>query len=846
MLVAGISQSGETIDTVWAMEAAKERGARLIALSNVPGSQATRISAGVLYTHAGPEIGVASTKAFTTQLVALYLLALYLRQQQGRAIEPEPARAARPPAAGDLRGAGARGRDRGARRARYHTATDFLFLGRGIHFPVALEGALKLKEISYIHAEGYPAGEMKHGPIALIDENLPVVAIATGKRVFEKVKSNLQEVKARDGNVIVVTDRDPAELDGVADHVLRVPALPEALSADRDGRSRSSSSPTRSASAAAPTSTSRATSPRASPSSSAVPPPRGAAGQEHFRSTLLSGRSPRSVETSRIPGSAAPYERTGRMRIFRWRPGSVGVTFCLTLLLGAAASSADVIHLIASESARVAAVSSHSDGGFTVAWTQDGSAGSYFAQLYLQRFDVGGTPAAPRRLVAETLLSHYVLVSTDTGGNDLVVWLEGLGQPHTDVQLVAAAFSTSGEPLWGPTVITSLSSGGWRSESVAPSPAGGWIAAWIGSQPVPPDTVLVQARRLDPVTGAGEATTILDPGLHPGPTTLAVAGSASRMLLVWGEKIGDGPEDTSTYRAFGQLLDGQGQPAAPIRDLGVAGIGPRAILDLQAAGFGQDRFFAAWNTKASQTSPRLIGGLALNGDVPVGSPFVIRSSDLDRASPLSLGVDGVGRAILGWWEETFVPPGISREVVYRFSVNSAPLSGLEEVSSFPGFNSTSPAAVSAAPDGHWIAVWPSVAGIDALLGVSVDGCATETNALCLTGNRFRVTATYHDHLGRDGVGVAAPLTSESGTFWFFSPDNVELILKVVDACSHPDFHNFWVFASGLTDVQVHLEVVDTWTGATWERDTALGEPFPPALDTAAFDTCEATPARSNP
>ncbi|MBP7586330.1 MAG: glutamine--fructose-6-phosphate transaminase (isomerizing) [Thermoanaerobaculia bacterium] len=229
VLVAGISQSGETIDTVWAMEAAKERGARLIALSNVPGSQATRISSGTLYTHAGPEIGVASTKAFTTQLVAFYLLALYLRQQLGREIEADLlAPLAHLPQA--IAEALALESEIEKLSRRYHTATDFLFLGRGIQYPVALEGALKLKEISYIHAEGYPAGEMKHGPIALIDEHLPVVAIATGKRVFEKTKSNLQEVKARDGKVIVVTDRDPAELDGVADHVLRVPALPEALS----------------------------------------------------------------------------------------------------------------------------------------------------------------------------------------------------------------------------------------------------------------------------------------------------------------------------------------------------------------------------------------------------------------------------------------------------------------------------------------------------------------------------------------------------------------------------------------------------------------------------------------
>jgi glucosamine--fructose-6-phosphate aminotransferase (isomerizing) len=228
VLVAGISQSGETIDTVWAMEAARERGARLIAVSNVLGSQATRISSGVLYTHAGPEIGVASTKAFTTQLVALYLLALYLRQQQGHAPDAEllAPLAHLPQAVAEALELEPE-LDELARQLQ--NASDFLYLGRGIDYPIALEGALKLKEISYIHAEGYPAGEMKHGPIALIDETLPVVAIATGHRVFEKVRSNLQEVKARDGQVIAVTDHDPSELDGVADRVVRVPSLSEHL-----------------------------------------------------------------------------------------------------------------------------------------------------------------------------------------------------------------------------------------------------------------------------------------------------------------------------------------------------------------------------------------------------------------------------------------------------------------------------------------------------------------------------------------------------------------------------------------------------------------------------------------
>jgi glucosamine--fructose-6-phosphate aminotransferase (isomerizing) len=227
VLAVGVSQSGETADTLSAMEAARERGALLACICNVPESQATRISEGTLLTHAGPEIGVASTKAFTTQLVAFYLLALYLRQCRGEAIPQALLRdlSHLPQAVEDAIVPEKAIEEMARRHAR---ASDFLYLGRGINYPIALEGALKLKEISYIHAEGYPAGEMKHGPIALIDEQLPVVAVATGTRVFEKMLSNLQEVKARDGHTIVVTDR-PADVGDVADEVLAVPSVGELL-----------------------------------------------------------------------------------------------------------------------------------------------------------------------------------------------------------------------------------------------------------------------------------------------------------------------------------------------------------------------------------------------------------------------------------------------------------------------------------------------------------------------------------------------------------------------------------------------------------------------------------------
>ena len=228
MVAVGISQSGETADTLSAMEAARERGAMLLAVCNVQGSEATRISEGVVYTHAGPEIGVASTKAFTTQLVALYLLALHLRQVRGLEVPEMLIRdLTQVPQAVD-RALAEEPRIEKLARA-YHRAENFLYLGRGNNYPIALEGALKLKEISYIHAEGYPAGEMKHGPIALIDEDMPVVAIATGATVYDKVKSNMQEVQARDGIVIAVTDREPEDLAEEADEVIPVPRVSETL-----------------------------------------------------------------------------------------------------------------------------------------------------------------------------------------------------------------------------------------------------------------------------------------------------------------------------------------------------------------------------------------------------------------------------------------------------------------------------------------------------------------------------------------------------------------------------------------------------------------------------------------
>ncbi|HYU45343.1 MAG TPA: glutamine--fructose-6-phosphate transaminase (isomerizing) [Terriglobales bacterium] len=235
-----ISQSGETADTIAAQREAKAKGSKTIAICNVVGSMITREAAGTIYTHAGPEIGVASTKAFTGQLTALYLFALYLAQVRGT-ITQEQAKVAvqelmRIP--GKLEQILTHDEACDELAKTYIRAQDFLFLGRGIHYPIALEGALKLKEISYIHAEGYPAGEMKHGPNALIDENLPVVIVATRDVTspqsmvrYEKTISNLQEVKARSGIVIALATEGDEDIKHDADHVLYVPPAPEELSA---------------------------------------------------------------------------------------------------------------------------------------------------------------------------------------------------------------------------------------------------------------------------------------------------------------------------------------------------------------------------------------------------------------------------------------------------------------------------------------------------------------------------------------------------------------------------------------------------------------------------------------
>jgi glucosamine--fructose-6-phosphate aminotransferase (isomerizing) len=233
-----ISQSGETADTLAAQREAKKKGAKTLAICNVVGSMITREAAGTILTHAGPEIGVASTKAFTAQLTALLLVALYLGQLRGKLSDDEAQRlmqefARLPHKMETILQRDESGLYEGLAR-QFSGYSDFLYLARGIHYPIALEGALKLKEISYIHAEGYPAGEMKHGPNALIDENLPVVVLATRDESdpdsmtrYEKSVSNIQEVKARDGIVISIITEGDELARAASDRVIEIPSTLE-------------------------------------------------------------------------------------------------------------------------------------------------------------------------------------------------------------------------------------------------------------------------------------------------------------------------------------------------------------------------------------------------------------------------------------------------------------------------------------------------------------------------------------------------------------------------------------------------------------------------------------------
>jgi len=229
-MVIAISQSGETADTLAAIQEAKEKGAIILAICNVVGSSIARVADCGMFLHAGPEIGVASTKAFTSQIAVLALLTLFMAKIKGREELLNTDLANRLKEIPEQVQKILDNRDKITEIAQlYKDSENCLYLGRGYNYPVALEGALKLKEISYIHAEGYPAAEMKHGPIALIDKNMPVVVVATTDKVYSKILSNIEEVRARGGKVIAIASEQNSEIADLVDHVFYIPETIDAL-----------------------------------------------------------------------------------------------------------------------------------------------------------------------------------------------------------------------------------------------------------------------------------------------------------------------------------------------------------------------------------------------------------------------------------------------------------------------------------------------------------------------------------------------------------------------------------------------------------------------------------------
>ena len=480
------------------------------------------------------------------------------------------------------------------------------------------------------------------------------------------------------------------------------------------------------------------------------------------------------------------------------------------------------------------------DGSFLVSWVSNPPPFVGF-----QHFDAEGAALSPPVPFGDiTTWGTETRVGCDANNEALALWTR-FGNDYAGVTsgMYVTAFSSSGSRLW-PTIDlgNAVVPGAvlFLGVDMTASPAGGWIVHWSarinGSQ-----TLREFSQRILTASGpVGEAFEWTDP-----PHASSLASAPNTALQVF-ERL-----DPQQSRLFAQRLLPDGSPAAPAREVyalerqdGLVFYGDKP------AGFAGDRYFHLVSVGTVGSDPigdpgfvTQLQGLTTVGDQLAVTPFPIREVETGDIRG-SVAVDAQGRAIVAWGEAAVVlGPLVGR--IQAFGANGSPLSEVVALNDLPTTLMVMPlSAIS--PSGRWIVVWGESGefganpGLRARFGSFPSGCTPSAEVLCLAGNRFRVTAIYHDHLGRDGVGQAVALTPESGTFWFFTAANVELILKVVDACLHPDFQDFWVYASGLTDVAVKLTVVDTWTGESWERETALGEPFPPVLDSQAFHTCGTT------
>ncbi|MDQ1347661.1 MAG: hypothetical protein QG573_1034 [Acidobacteriota bacterium] len=515
----------------------------------------------------------------------------------------------------------------------------------------------------------------------------------------------------------------------------------------------------------------------------------------------------------------------------------------LLTLLTPAAGRSSTVSLLSTEAALWGwTIEQRPDGRFTLAWSE-GLDAQGATQAWIRRFDATGAPLAPAILVAQTVGIPGAAVAVDAVGNELVVlrWGQGEGEARR-YQLRAFGVSASGAELWPSRLLAEITEPHDFIGSVdaVAAPGGGWIVVWEEyhqSATVRPESLSTHVALAD---GAASPPIALG-STRQSVYSLAVASDGAQPVVVWREE-----PVANEYRWVARSLDGVGVPTGPVVALAHASGPSLSINGTTISAMEVGNYFVSWS-QAEYGSPGDTRGLTYSPGVPASPPVdLVHQVGTEWTLSASVAVDRQGRAMIAWVESPPGSPYPTTVVRQGRSTTGAALSDIVTVADFAGM--TGP-LVSMTGTGSWMVAWtrpwnpgiPQLAGVNAQFGAFPTDCEANATTLCLTGGRFSATATFHDHLGHDGVGQAVALTPESGTFWFFTAANVELILKVVDACGHPDFQDFWVYASGLTDVEVTLTVVDTWTGEIWERATALGEPFPPVLDSQAFHTCDALP-----
>ncbi len=485
-------------------------------------------------------------------------------------------------------------------------------------------------------------------------------------------------------------------------------------------------------------------------------------------------------------------------------------------------------------------LSHHSDGTFSMIW-KEGAFQLVEPPLWWQRFDESGVPVTPRVFLSEAFVGR-AKIATDGAGRDLVVWSEA-GETAQLHSLKAIVLADDGSAIWGPSEVHSISSSDLflRELDVAPHPSGGWWICWEQDSLATPDESLIQARRILSGGPSGEVVSLSgdSPLSRYGP--VLSAGAAGSTLAAWATRDPAG-RSAIVVRRLGAASAVDGSEREVVSEVGDSWVGYPSL-----AGYGADQFFLDWIRIAPNQWSREIRAMKLLGDHQ-SAPSVTLWQGPGAAQPNApAAADAAGRVAITWTESLGEPSGRERIQTQSFDVDLASLTEPLIAATVASGYRSSATTVSTSSSGEWVVAWPMRSltdpawGVDATLGRFGVRCIATLESLCLTGSRFEVEASFHDHLGHDGVGQGVPLGAESGTFWFYTPANTELIVKVIDACSHPDFHDFWVYAAGLTDVAVTLTVVDTWTGEIWERETVLGEPFPPVLDSQAFHTCDAVP-----